>query len=113
MKKKLNLYYELSELLSFDTYKVASVLDVYMNLNDTEYVFQKLQNLILDEFEQAFEDIMKLSVDEIVLMSDMSYFKSQSSYIAYLTSLLELNNIEYIQFRIKEVKSKFVTGSLF
>ena len=113
MKKKLNLYYKLSELLSFDTYKVASVLDVYMNLNDTEYVFQKLQNLILDEFEQAFEDIMKLSVDEIVLMSDMSYFKSESSYINYLTSLLELNNIEFISFRKKEVKSKFVTGSLF
>lgn len=113
MKKTLNLYYKLSALLSFDTYKVASVLDVYMNLNDTEYVFQKLQNLILDEFEQAFEDIMKLSVDEIVLMSDMSYFKSESSYINYLTSLLELNNIEYIQFRKKEVKSKYITGSLF
>ena len=113
MKKKLNLYYKLSELLSFDTYKVASVLDVYMNLNDTEYVFQKLQNLILYEFEQAFEDIMKLSVDEIVLMSDMSYFKSESSYINYLTSLLELNNIEYITFRKKEVKSKYITGSLF
>ena len=113
MKKTLNLYYKLSELLSFDTYKVASVLDVYMNLNDIEYIFQKLQNLILDEFEQAFEDIMKLSVDEIVLMSDMSYFKSESSYINYLTSLLELNNIEYITFRKKEVKSKFVTGSLF
>ena len=113
MKKTLNLYYKLSELLSFDTYKVAAVLDVYMNLNDTEYVFQKLQNLILDEFEQAFEDIMKLSVDEIVLMSDMSYFKSESSYINYLTSLLELNNIEYIQFRKKEVKKKFLEGSLF
>ena len=113
MKKTLNLYYKLSELLSFDTYKVAVVLDVYMNLNDTEYVFQKLQNLILDEFEQAFEDIMKLSVDEIVLMSDMSYFKSESSYINYLTSLLELNNIQYITFRKKEVKSKYITGSLF
>ena len=113
MKKTLDLYYKLNELLSFDTYKVASVLDVYMNLNDTEYVFQKLQNLILDEFEQAFEDIMKLSVDEIVLMSDMSYFKSESSYINYLTSLLELNNIEYVQFRKKEVKSKYITGSLF
>ncbi len=113
MEKTLNLYYKLSELLSFDTYKVAAVLDVYMNLNDTEYVFQKLQNLILDEFEQAFEDIMKLSVDEIVLMSDMSYFKSESSYINYLTSLLELNNIEYVQFRKKEVKSKYITGSLF
>ncbi len=113
MKKKLNLYYKLSEILSFDTYKVASVLDVYMNLNDTEYVFQKLQNLILDEFEQAFEDIMKLSVDEIVLMSDMSSFKSESSYINYLTSLLELNNIEFISFRKKEVKSKYITGSLF
>ena len=113
MKKTLNLYYKLSELLSFDTYKVASVLDVYMNLNDTEYVFQKLQNLILDEFEQAFEDIMKLSVDEIVLMSDSSYFKSESSYINYLTSLLELNNIEFISYRKKEVKKKFLEGSLF
>lgn len=113
MKKTLNLYYKLSELLSFDTYKVASVLDVYMNLNDTEYVFQKLQNLILDEFEQAFEDIMKLSVDEIVLMSDESHFKSESSYINYLISLLELNNIEFVIFKKKEVKSKYITGSLF
>lgn len=113
MKQSLNIYYKLSEILNYDTYKVATVLDVYLNLNDTEHIFSKLQSLCLDEFEVALNELDKLSSEEIILMSDESHFKSESSYINYLISLLELNNVEFVVFKKKEVKSKFVTGSLF
>lgn len=113
MKQSLNIYYKLSEILNYDTYKVATVLDVYLNLNDTEHIFSKLQSLCLDEFEVALNELDKLSKEEIILMSDESHFKSESSYINYLISLLELNNVEFVAFKKKEVKSKFITGSLF
>ena len=113
MKKTLNIYYKLSEMLSFDTYKVATVIYVYMNADNIESIFNKLQILSLDEYENVLNELDNFSNEEILLMSDNSHFKSESSYILYLQSLLELNNIEYIEFKKKEIKSKFVTGSLF
>jgi hypothetical protein len=59
MKQSLNIYYKLSEILNYDTYKVATVLDVYLNLNDTEHIFSKLQSLCLDEFEVALNELDK------------------------------------------------------
>ena len=58
-------------------------------------------------------EALDLPIEELKLLTDEECFRSESSYIKYLQSLLELNNIEYISFKKKELKSKFVTGSLF
>ena len=115
MNKNLNNYHKLSEILSFDTYLVSSVIHNFYDLDDTDVIFKNLENLKLDNYAYALEEASKLSYDELKLLSDNYGFKSENSYIKYLVSLLELNSIFFLDLRIKEQKhtSKYQTKSLF
>jgi hypothetical protein len=111
--KKLNQYYLLSELLGFDTYLVSVVINHFLD-KDIDTIFKNLQDLNIEEYQGAIDEALDLPVNQLKLISEDSWFKSESSYIRYLESLLSLNNIEYIGYKPKkEVKSKYETGSLF
>lgn len=111
----LKHYHSICEALNFDTYLVASVLYSYQDLECIDAIFKNLENLKLDSCAYALEEASKLSYEELKLLSDNYGFKSENSYIGYLTSLLDLNSIFYLDYRQKEQKhtSKYTTGSLF
>lgn len=111
----LKHYHSICEALNFDTYLVASVLHSYQDLECIDTIFKNLENLKLDSYAYALEDASKLSYEELKLLSDSYGFKSENSYIQYLTSLLQLNNIFFLDFRVKDFKkeNKYTTGSLF
>lgn len=111
--RKLTNYYILSELLSFDTYLVATVISHFKEI-DIDTIFKHLQDLNIEDYQEAIDEALDMPVSELKLISQDSWFKSESSYIRYLVSLLELNNIEFIEFKPKrEVKKEFNQGSLF
>lgn len=110
--KHLDNYQQLCEILNYDIYLAATVINHFKD-ECIDEIFIKLQNLNLEDYQDAISEALDIPIKEIRLLSENACFKSESSYINYLTSLLELNNIEYITFRKKEVKSKYITGSLF
>lgn len=116
--KHLNNYLQLCEILNYDVYLTATVIHhfIFNCEDDIEEIFLNLQNLRDDKillYSEAISNALDLPIEELKLLTDESCFRSESSYIKYLQSLLELNNIEFIEFKKKEVKSKFITGSLF
>lgn len=111
--KKLNNYYILSELLGFDTYLVAVIIYHFKDDKDIDTIFKHLQDLNIEEYQTAINEALDLPVEEIKLLAADSWFKNQTSYINYLTSLLELNNIEFISFKVKKVNKNAKEGSLF
>ena len=110
--KHLNNYHQLCEILNYDVYLVSSVIS-HFNGECSDDIFIKLQNLNIEDYDVFINEALDLPIEELKILTDEACFRSESSYIKYLQSLLELNNIEYISFKKKEVKSKFVTGSLF
>lgn len=110
--KHLNNYHQLCEILNYDAYLVASVIS-HFNGECSDDIFIKLQNLNIEDYDMFINQALDLPIEELKLLTDEACFRSESSYIKYLQSLLELNNIEFIEFKKKEVKSKFITGSLF
>lgn len=110
--KNLTNYHQLSEILNFDLYLTATVI-AHFKGDCIDDIFVKLQNLNIEEYQDSINEALDLPIAELKLITDESCFKSESSYIKYLQSLLELNNIEYIEFKKKEIKSKYQTGSLF
>ena len=111
--KNLAEYHQLAELLNYDLFLVATIIHNFNDNKLIDEIFTDLQNLNLEDYQDAISKALDIPIKEIQLLSENACFKSESSYINYLTSLLELNNIEFIAFRKKEVKSKFVTKSLF
>ena len=111
--KHLNKYYLLCEMLNFDIYLTSVVINHFLD-KDIDTIFKHLQDLNIEEYQSAIDEALDLPVSQLKLISEDSWFKSESSYIRYLESLLSLNNIEYISYKPKkEVKSKYETGSLF
>ena len=111
--KHLNNYYLLCEMLNFDIYLTSVIINHFLD-KDIDTIFKHLQDLNIEEYQSAIDEALDLPVEEIKLLAADSWFKSESSYIRYLESLLNLNNIEYISYKPKkEVKSKYETGSLF
>lgn len=110
--KHLNNYHQLCEILNYDVYLVASIIS-HFNGECSDDIFIKLQNLNIEDYDIFINQALDLPIGELKLITDESCFRSESSYIRYLQSLLELNNIEYISYKKKELKSKFTTGSLF
>lgn len=112
--KHLNNYYLLSELLNYDLYLVSIVIYHFKNDKDIDTIFKHLQDLNIEDYQGAIDEALDMPVNQLKLISEDSWFKSESSYIRYLVSLLELNNIEFIEFKPKrEVKKEFNQGSLF
>lgn len=114
MKNNLNNYHKLSELLEYDLYLTASAISNF-HMDDIDKIFQNIQNLKIDIYEDEIKKCLELPLDELIALRDAVGFKSESSYINYLVSLLELNNVFFVDFRVKEQKhtSKYTTGSLF
>ena len=114
MKNNLNNYHKLSELLEYDLYLTASAISNF-HIDDIDKIFQNIQNLKIDIYEDEIKKCLELPDDELKALKEGIGFKSESSYINYLVSLLELNNIFFVDFRVKDFKkiSKFETGSLF
>lgn len=111
--KKLTNYYVLTELLNFDLYLVSTVIHHFKEI-DIDTIFKHLQDLNIEDYQEAIDEALDIPVSELKSISQDSWFKSESSYIRYLVSLLELNNIEFIEFKPKkESRSKYETGSLF
>lgn len=112
--KHLTNYHQLSEILNFDLYLTATVI-AHFKGDCIDDIFVKLQNLNIEEYQDSINQALDLPIAELKLLSENYEFKSQTSYINYLTSLLDLNNVEYIDFRIKEQKkiSKYITNTLF
>lgn len=111
--KKLTNYYILSELLNFDTYLVSVVVNHFKDI-DIDIIFKHLQDLNIEEYQDAINEALDMPLDQLKLISQDSWFKSESSYIRYLVSLLELNNIEFIEYKPKrEIKKEFNQGRLF
>ena len=110
--KHLDNYQQLCEILNYDIYLAATVINHFKD-ECIDEIFIKLQNLNLEEYQDAINKALDIPIKEIQLLSENACFKSENSYINYLTSLLELNNIEFISYRKKEVKKKFLEGSLF
>ena len=112
--KRLANYHQLCEILNYDIYLVSSVIS-HFNGECSDDIFIKLQNLNIEDYQVFINEALDLPIEELKLLSLNYEFRSQSSYINYLTSLLDLNNIEYIDFRIKEQKktSKYITNTLF
>ena len=113
--KPLSNYHKLSELLNFDLFLVANVINTFYDLDDVEKIFSNLENLKLENYNEAMIKCLELDEDELKLLALNYGFKSENSYIGYLTSLLDLNSIFYLDYRQKEQKhtSKYTTGSLF
>jgi hypothetical protein len=100
-------------MLNFDIYLTSVVINHFLD-KDIDTIFKHLQDLNIEEYQSAIDEALDLPVSQLKLISEDSWFKSESSYIRYLESLLSLNNIEYISYKPKkEVKSKYETGSLF
>lgn len=114
MKNNLNNYHKLSELLEYDLYLTASAISNF-HIDDIDKIFTNIQNLKIDIYENEIKKCLDLPLDELIALKDAVGFKSESSYINYLVSLLELNNVFFVDFRIKGQKkeSKFATKSLF
>ena len=114
--KNLNNYHKLSEILSFDTYLVSSVIHNFYDLDENDVIFKNLENLKLDNYAYALEEALKLDEDELKILALNYGFRSESSYIQYLTSLLSLNSIFFLDYRQKDQskkESKYQTLSLF
>lgn len=114
MKNNLNNYHKLSQLLEYDLYLTASAISNF-HIDDIDKIFTNIQNLKIDIYENEIKKCLDLPLDELIVLKDAVGFKSELSYINYLVSLLELNNVFFIDFRVKGQKkeSKFVTKSLF
>ena len=115
MKNNLNNYHKLSELLEYDLYLVSSAISNY-HIDDIDKIFQNIQNLKIDIYEDEIKKCLDLPLDELIALKDAVGFRSESSYINYLVSLLELNNIFFLDFRQKDQNkktSKYTTNSLF
>ena len=112
--KNLNNYHKLSEILEYDLYLVSSAISQF-HLDDIDKIFTNIQNLKIDIYEDEIKKCLDLPLDELTALKDAVGFRSESSYINYLVSLLQLNNIFFIDFRIKDFKktSKYETLSLF
>lgn len=110
--KHLTSYHQLSEILNYDLYLVSTVISHFSGVCSDD-IFIKLQNLNIDDYQQFIDEALGLPIKELKLLTNEASFKSESSYIKYLQSLLELNSVEYIEFKKKEIKSKYQTGSLF
>lgn len=111
--KKLTNYYILSEILNFDTYLVSVIIHHFKEI-DIDTIFKHLQDLNIEDYQDAIDKALEMPISQLKLISQDSWFKSESSYIRYLVSLLELNNIEFIEYKPKkEIRSKYETGSLF
>lgn len=110
----LSKYHKLSELLEYDLYLTASAISNF-HIDDTDKIFTNIQNLKIDIYEDAISECLELHSDELELLKQSIGFKNETSYINYLVSLLELNSIFYLDYRVKEQKkeSKYQTGSLF
>lgn len=115
MNKTLKQYHSICESLNFDVYLVASVVHSFQDIECIDTIFKNLENLKLDNYIYALDEASKLDEDELKLLALNYGFKSENSYISYLTSLLDLNSIFYLDYRVKEQKkeSKYQTGSLF
>jgi hypothetical protein len=100
-------------MLNYDLYLVSVVINHFLD-KDIDTIFKHLQDLNIEEYQSAIDEALSIPMNQLKLISQVSWFKSESSYVRYLESLLSLNNIEYIQYKPKkEVKSKYETGSLF
>lgn len=111
--KNLTEYHQLAEVLNYDLFLVATIIYHFNDNKIIDDIFIDLQNLNLEDYQNAINQALDLPIEELKLITEESCFRSESSYIRYLQSLLELNNIEYISFKKKEIKSKYQTGSLF
>lgn len=111
--KKLNNYYLLSELLNYDLYLVSIVIYHFKNDKDIDTIFKHLQDLNIEDYQDAIDEALDMPVNQLKLISEDSWFKNENSYIRYLESLLSLNNIEYISYKVKKVKKDNCQGSLF
>lgn len=111
--KHLNNYYTLSEILNFDTYLVSTVINKFID-KDIDTIFKHLQDLNIEDYQDAIDEALDMKVEELKLLASDSFFKNEHSYIRYLISLLELNNITFIEYKPKkEVKKELNQGSLF
>lgn len=111
--RNLSNYYLLSELLNFDTYLVAITIHHFKDDKDIDTIFKHLQDLNIEEYQGAIDEALLIPMSELKLLASDSFFKSESSYIKYLESLLSLNNIEFISFKVKKVKKEINQGVLF
>ena len=105
MKNNLNNYHKLSEILQYDLYLVSSAI-LQFHIDDIDKIFTNIQNLKIDIYEDEIEKCLDLPLDELISLKDAVGFKSESSYINYLVSLLELNNVFFVDFRIKDQNKK-------
>ena len=113
--KNLNNYHKLSEIFEYDLYLTASAISNF-HIDDIDKIFTNIQNLKIDIYKDEIKKCLDLPLDELIALKDAVGFRSESSYINYLVSLLQLNNIFFIDFRIKDQNkkiSKYETLSLF
>jgi len=118
----ISKYFKLSELLNYDTYLASSFISIYCD-KEVDEVFKDLRNLNLEHFKKdelifSYEN----AIDECLRVDESKYkeihsevtFKSEKLYIDYLISLLELNSIDFLEYKPKyEIKKEFNQGSLF
>jgi hypothetical protein len=117
----ISKYFKLSELLNYDTYSVSSFISIYCD-KEVDEVFKDLRNLNLEHFkkdklifsyEKAIDECLKVDESKYKEIHSSVTFKSEKLYIYYLISLLELNSIDFLEYKPKHEKSKYETGSLF
>ena len=99
-------YYNISEILDDDTYKVATVVQRYHHKNIYHsFILADLQNASYDrlsKYHDTFDTILGLSRKMIMEASQDISFANVDCYVTYLQDILRTENISFIEWKYRE-----------
>ena len=106
----ITLFYELSEILDDDLYKVCNAIKAYYK--DDTYFSEIMQDIScpsedrIVKYKETIETLMELPYKQLKEVSIGIQFIDNNAYIKYLHHLLSLNNIPFAPFMQKECKKQ-------
>ena len=106
----MNAFYELLKVLDYDLDRLAFTINHHYG-SDKKTILKDLEKRNIEPYAKTMKFMLN-DIDNTIQISLNTTFRSEIDYIRYLKELLDVNNIDYVAFKI-EPRRKRKSGNLF
>lgn len=106
----MNAFYELLKFFDYDLDRLAFVIKYHSSI-DKKTILKDLEKRNIKPYAKIMQFMLN-DIENTIQISRNTTFSSENDYIRYLKELLDINNIDYVDFKV-EPRRKRKNGNLF
>lgn len=106
----MNAFYELLKFFDYNLDRLAFVIKYHSSI-DKKTILKDLEKRNIKPYAKIMQFMLN-DIENTIQISRNTTFSSENDYIRYLKELLDINNIDYVDFKV-EPRRKRKNGNLF